>query len=73
MSHLFKCHVSLATPHGYNACVHLLRCHVASTWSSLDTSKNVKSRLSWNPTKFDRVTRFRETNSTVKSVSSSKI
>ena len=35
--------------------------------------KNVKFILSRNPTKFDGVTRFRETNSTVKSVSSFKI
>ena len=33
----------------------------------------VKIRLSQNLTKFDWVTRFRETNSTVKSVSSSEI
>ena len=33
----------------------------------------VKIRLSHNSTKFDLVTRFRETNSTVKSVSSSEI
>ena len=38
-----------------------------------DASKNVKFWLSRNPTKFDRVTRFRETNSKVKSVSSSEI
>ena len=36
-------------------------------------SKNVKFRLSRNLTKFDGVTRFRETNSTVKSFSSSEI
>ena len=38
-----------------------------------DASKNVKFRLSRNPTKFDGVTRFREKNSMVKSVSSSEI
>ena len=36
-------------------------------------SNFVKIRLSQNSTKFDWVTRFRETNSTVKSVSSSEI
>ena len=35
--------------------------------------KNVKFRLSQNPTKFDEVTRFHEMNSTVKSISSSEI
>ena len=35
--------------------------------------KYVKFQLSRNPIKFDGVTRFRETNSTVKSVSSSEI
>ena len=40
---------------------------------TLDASKKVKFRLSRNPTKFDGVTRFHETNSTVKSVSSSEI
>ena len=38
-----------------------------------DASKNVKFRLSWNPMKFDGVTRFRETNLTVKYVLSSEI
>ena len=37
------------------------------------TSNFVKIRLSQNSTKFDWVTRFRKTNSTVKSVSSSEI
>ena len=36
-------------------------------------SNFMKIQLSQNSTKFDWVTRFRETNSTVKSVSSSKI
>ena len=48
--------------------VHHMSCHVIP-----DVSKNVKFRLSWNPMKFDGVTRFRKTNSTVKSVSSSEI
>ena len=43
-------------------------CHLTSR-----ASKNVKFRLSRNSTKFDGVTRFCETNSTVKSVSSSEI
>ena len=38
-----------------------------------DASKNMKFRLSENPTKFDEVTIFHETNSTVKSVLSSEI
>ena len=41
--------------------------------STLNASKYGKFRPSWNPTKFDGVTRFRETNSTMKSVSSSEI
>ena len=36
-------------------------------------SNFVKIRLSQNSTKFDWVTRFRETNSTVKSISASEI
>ena len=43
-------------------------CHLTS-----DVSKNVKFPLSRSLTKFDRVTRFCKTNSTVKSVSSSEI
>ena len=44
-------------------------------WGPLDViaSNFVKIRLSHNSTKFDWVTRFRETNSTVKFVSSSEI
>ena len=38
-----------------------------------DASKNVKFQLSWNPTKFDGVTRFRETNSVVNFVLSFEI
>ena len=49
-------------PHGHAMC-HL----------TLDASKGVKFRLSQNLTKFDWVTRFREMNSRVKSVSSSEI
>ena len=47
-------------------------CH-AMCYPTPDASKNVKFRMSWNPTKINRVTRFREMNSTVKSVSSSEI
>ena len=47
-------------------------CH-AMCHSTPDTSKNVKFRLSRNSTKFDSITRFCKTNSTVKSVSSSEI
>ena len=36
-------------------------------------SKNVKSRPPRNPTKFDVVAKFRETNSTEKSVLSSEV
>ena len=43
-------------------------CHV-----SLDVSKNMKFQLSRNPTKFNGVTRFRKTNLTAKSISSSEI
>ena len=44
-------------------------------WGPLDAYRPnfVKIRLSRNSMKFDWVTRFRETNSTVKSVSSSEI
>ena len=38
-----------------------------------DASKNVKFRLSQNPTKFDGLTRFYEINSMVKSISSTEI
>ena len=47
-----------ATPHGYHA-----MCH-----PTLDASKNMKFRLPQNPMKFDRVTRFCESNSTTKSI-----
>ena len=52
-----------------------LSCHVSfsTCHPTLDTSKNVKFRLSRNLTKFDKVIRFREMNSTVKSVSSFEI
>ena len=38
-----------------------------------NTSKNVKFQLSRNTTKFDRLIKFREMNSTIKSVLSSEI
>ena len=47
-------------------------CH-AMCHSTPDASKNVKFQLSRNPIKFDRLTRFHETNLTVKCISSSEI
>ena len=72
VSHTFKCttwifQVSLS----WGAMWHpldLAMCHPTP-----HTSKNVKSRLPWNPMKFDVIAKFRETISTKKSVSSSKI
>ena len=57
-----SCNVSISQgakwhPHGHAMC-----------YPTLGVLKNVKFRLSQNPTKFDGVTRFREMNSTVKSV-----
>ena len=67
-----------SAPHG--------SCHVSVPWGAIwhphdhamchpipGVSKNMKFRLSLNPTKFDGVTRFRETNSMVESISSSEI
>ena len=51
----------------------LRRTCIAMCHSTSDVSKNVKFLLSWNPTKFDWVARFRKTIPTVKSVSSSEI
>ena len=75
LSHSTKCHESLATPHGYYVMYSspMVPCVIHLWYPTRDTSKNVKFQLSWNPTKFDRVTRFRETNSMVKSISSSEI
>ena len=80
MSHSTKCHVSLATPHGYHAmCLSpKVSCGIHmwhySLWHPTPSAlKNVKFRLSQNIMKFDWVTRFRETIPTVKSVLSSKI
>ena len=75
MSHSFKCHVSLATPHGYHAMCPSpkVSCGIHMVMPCMDASKKVNFCLSWNPTKFYRVTRFREMNSMVKSVSSSEI
>ena len=58
----------LNVSHSYKCTTCHAMCHPAP-----DVSKNVKFRLSRNPIKFDGVTRFRETNSTGKSISSSKI
>ena len=52
-------------------CEPLNTCHMSRV--TLGASKNVKFRLSRNSTKFDVVTRFRETILTVKPVSSSEI
>ena len=54
---------------------HSHKCTICHTMCHLtpDASKNVKFRLSQNPMKFDGLTGFRETNSTVKFVSSSEI
>ena len=54
---------------------HLHKCNIGHVMCHPipNTSKNLKFRLSRNPTKFDEVTRFRETNSTMKSISSSEI
>ena len=46
---------------------------ISGSYSTPTTSKNVKIRLSRNSTKFVCLTRFRETNPTVSSVSSSEI
>ena len=61
-----------------DTCFNMSHSHKCTTCHAMchptpDVSKNVKFRLSRNPTKFDWLTRFRETNSTVKSVSSSNI
>ena len=78
MSHLSKCYVSLATPYDHHAMcsspkvpsgIHMV---IPCVTQHPDILENVKFRMSWNPTKFDEVTRFHETNSTVKSVSSSE-
>ena len=47
-------------------------CH-AMCHQTPDASKNVKFRMFQNPMKFNRLTRFHETNSTLKSFSSSEI
>ena len=72
VSHSYKCttwHIPCVTPLGcmWNPHDHAM-CHLTP-----GTSKNVKFRLSRNPMKFNGVTRFRETNSTVKSVLSPEI
>ena len=71
VSHLFQVHHmtlamcrSLGVPYGI---------HMIMSCVTRDASKNMKFCLSQNLTKFNRVTRFRGTNSMVKSVSSSEI
>ena len=80
-----KCHMLVALgwllPH--HPCGDPLLCHVAQAHGAMwhhakyhptpCVSKSVKFQLSWNPTKFDRVARFRKTIPTVESVSSSDI
>ena len=74
MGYLSKFHVSLATSHGHHAMCPSPKVHGhAMCHPTPDTSKNVKFQLSRKWTKFDRVTRFRKTNSTVKLVLSSEI
>ena len=58
----------LNVSHSYKCTTCHVMCHPTP-----DTSKNMKFRLSRNLTKFDVLTKFRETNSTVKFVSSSEI
>ena len=72
-THVAQCESFLFMPS-----VTLLRCHVASPNLAMchptsHASKNVTSRSSWNPTKFDVVTKFLETISMEKSISSSEI
>ena len=74
-THVVHCepHLQVALPS-----VTLLGCHVASPNYTMchptpHASKNVKSRLPRNPTKFDVVARFRETISMKESVSLSEI
>ena len=71
-------HVAQCEPFLFMPSVTLLRCLVASSYLVIChptsyASKNVKSRPPRNPTKFEMVTKFRETISTKKSVSSSEI
>ena len=84
VSHEIISHTWLIVSHSFKwttwllPSVTLLRCHVASPNHTIchptpHALKNVKFRLLRNPTKFDVVTRFRETISTEKSVSLSEI
>ena len=73
VSHSHKCTTWLmpcVTPLGFNL-ASTCSCHVSP--DTRGASKNMKFRLFRNPTKFDRVTRFHEMNSNVKSISSSKM
>ena len=76
--HMANCEPFIQVDHMALPSVTFLGCHVASPYlakchSTPHASKNVKSRLPRNPTKFDVVAKFSETISTEKSVSSSKI
>ena len=55
---------------GVTLCV---TCHITWLYPTPDASKDKKFRLSRNPMKFDWAARFHETNSMMKSVSSSEI
>ena len=76
--HVAHCEPHLQVNHMALPSVTLLGCHVASPNYTMchptpHASKNVKSRLPRNPTKFNVVARFRETISTEEPVSSSEI
>ena len=58
----------LNVSHSHKCTTYHAMCHLTP-----DASKNVKFQLSRNPMKFNKLTRFREKNSTVKSIRSSKI
>ena len=77
---LFSCFIppldtwlNVSYSHKYTTCHIMCPSPKVSCPISPVVLKNVKFRLSQNPIKFDKVIRFRETNSTVKSVSSSTI
>ena len=76
--HMTNCEPFFQVDHMALPSVTLLGCHVASPNLAIchpipHASKNVKSQLPRNPTKFDVVAKSRETISTEKSVSSSEI
>ena len=76
--HMANCEPFIQLDHMALPSVTLLRCHVASPYlvmchPTLHASKNVKSRLPQNLTKFDVVAQFRVTISTEKFILSSEI